>query len=70
MREYVRVEKIGEGEVRVAVGILKETGRASTSMLMRRMRLSFVTACKLMDLLEERGIVGPARGLEPREILV
>ena len=45
-------------------------GKASASLLQRRFRLGYNRAARAMDLLEERGIVGPANGSKPREILV
>ncbi len=53
-----------------AVEIIRETQRASTSSLQRRMRIGYTRAARVMDILEERGIVGPARGAEPREIMI
>lgn len=46
------------------------TGVASASLLQRKFRLGYNRAVRLIDLLEERGIVGPANGSKPREILV
>jgi len=53
-----------------AVEIIRETQRASTSSLQRRLRIGYTRAARIMDILEERGIVGEPRGSEPREILV
>lgn len=53
-----------------AVAIIRETHRASTSSLQRRMRIGYTRAARIIDILEERGIVGPPRGAEPREILI
>jgi len=53
-----------------AVEIIKETHRASTSSLQRRLRIGYTRAARMMDILEERGIVGPPRGSDPREILI
>jgi S-DNA-T family DNA segregation ATPase FtsK/SpoIIIE len=53
-----------------AVDIIRETRRASTSSLQRRLRIGYTRAARLMDILEERGVVGPPRGSEPREILI
>ncbi len=53
-----------------AIQILRETRRASTSALQRRLRIGYTRAARLMDTLEERGIVGPPRGSDPREILI
>ncbi len=53
-----------------AVNIVRETKRASTSSLQRRLRIGYTRAARLMDMMEERGIVGPPRGSDPREILI
>jgi S-DNA-T family DNA segregation ATPase FtsK/SpoIIIE len=53
-----------------AVAIIRETRRASTSSLQRRLRIGYTRAARLMDVMEERGIVGPPRGADPREILI
>ena len=46
------------------------TGKASASLLQRRFRLGYNRAARCIDLLEERGIIGPANGSKPREVLV
>ena len=53
-----------------AVEVVRLTNRASTSHLQRRMGIGYNHAARLIDLLEDRGIIGPARGAGPREILV
>lgn len=50
--------------------IVIHSGRASTTFLQRKFRIGYARAARLMDILEERGIVGPAAGAKPREILV
>ena len=47
-----------------------ETGKASASFLQRRLRVGYARAARLLDLLEEKGIVGPADGARPREVFV
>jgi len=54
----------------MALKIIRETQRASTSSLQRRLRIGYTRAARIMDELEKRGIVGPARGSDPREILI
>jgi S-DNA-T family DNA segregation ATPase FtsK/SpoIIIE len=53
-----------------AIEIIRETQRASTSSLQRRLRIGYTRAARIMDILEERGIVGLPRGSDPREILI
>lgn len=53
-----------------ALDVLRSTKRASTSMLQRRLRIGYNRAARLMEELEERGIVGPENGSSPREIMV
>lgn len=50
--------------------IIRQTRRASTSSLQRRLRIGYTRAARIMDLLEQKGIVGPAQGSDPREILI
>ncbi len=58
-----------EALYRKAVAVLKATRRASTSMLQRRLKIGYNRAARIMELMEERGIVGPENGSSPREIL-
>ena len=50
-------------------GVL-ETGQASVSMLQRRLKLGYSRAARLVDQMEERGIVGPFEGSKPRQLLI
>jgi S-DNA-T family DNA segregation ATPase FtsK/SpoIIIE len=56
--------------VQQCIEVIRQTNRASVSVLQRRLRIGYTRAARIMDLLEERGIVGPGRGAEPREILM
>jgi S-DNA-T family DNA segregation ATPase FtsK/SpoIIIE len=53
-----------------ALEVLKSTRRASTSMLQRRLRIGYNRAARIMEIMEDKGIVGPENGSSPREILV
>ena len=53
-----------------AYDVLKSTRRASTSMMQRRLRIGYNRAARIMDVMEQKGIVGPENGSSPREILV
>ncbi len=48
---------------------VEEAGRASTSYLQRKLRIGYSRAARLMDLLEDKGVIGPADGSRPREVL-
>ena len=52
-----------------AVRLVLEFGKASTSLLQRRLRIGYGRAAHLIDLMERDGIVGPSDGSKPREIL-
>jgi DNA segregation ATPase FtsK/SpoIIIE, S-DNA-T family len=52
-----------------ALDVLKSSRRASTSMLQRRLRIGYNRAARIMEMMEEKGVVGPENGSSPREIL-
>jgi S-DNA-T family DNA segregation ATPase FtsK/SpoIIIE len=52
-----------------AVKLVVESGRVSTSLLQRRLGIGYPRASRLMDQLEEEGVIGPADGSKPREVL-
>ena len=63
-------ELSGDEMLPAAVDIILETGQASVSMLQRRLKLGYARAARIVDEMEERGIVGPFAGSKPRAILV
>jgi len=60
----------GDELLEEAKDIILTSGKASASFLQRRLRVGYARAARLLDLLEERGIIGPSAGAKPREILV
>ncbi len=52
-----------------AKAAVEEAGRASTSYLQRKLRIGYSRAARLMDILEEKGVIGPADGARPRDVL-
>jgi S-DNA-T family DNA segregation ATPase FtsK/SpoIIIE len=53
-----------------AVKLVSETGKASASLMQRRLKLGYARAARVLDQLEAAGIVGPSNGAKPREILI
>jgi S-DNA-T family DNA segregation ATPase FtsK/SpoIIIE len=53
-----------------AVKLVRDTGKASASLMQRRLKLGYARAARVLDQLEQAGIVGPANGAKPREILI
>ena len=50
--------------------VVKESGRASASLLQRRMRVGYARAARLLDLMEEKGLIGPANGAKARKVFI
>jgi S-DNA-T family DNA segregation ATPase FtsK/SpoIIIE len=53
-----------------AVALVARTGQASISMLQRRLRVGYNRAARMIEIMEREGIIGPADGVKPREVLV
>jgi S-DNA-T family DNA segregation ATPase FtsK/SpoIIIE len=53
-----------------SIEIIKNEKRASTSFLQRRLRLGYMRAARILNILEQRGIVGPSGGAKPRFSLI
>jgi len=52
------------------VRVVLQSGKASTSLLQRRLRIGYSRAARIMDLLEQGGVIGPPDGSRPREVLI
>lgn len=68
--EPSRDELAGDEMLPAAVDVILETGQASVSMLQRRLKLGYARAARIVDEMEEKGIVGPFMGSKPRSILI
>ena len=68
--EAPSAEEEGDELLPAAIEVVVETGMASVSMLQRRLKLGYSRAARLVDQMEERGIVGPFEGSKPRQVLV
>jgi S-DNA-T family DNA segregation ATPase FtsK/SpoIIIE len=53
-----------------AIRVVVEAGQASTSLLQRRLKLGYSRAARIIDQMEERGVVGPYEGSKPRKVLI
>ena len=56
--------------IQQCIEVIRSEQKASVSLLQRRLRLGYGRAARIMDELENRGLVGPSNGAEPREILI
>jgi S-DNA-T family DNA segregation ATPase FtsK/SpoIIIE len=53
-----------------ALRVVIESGKASSSLLQRRLRVGYARAARLIETMEEQGVIGPADGARPREVLI
>jgi S-DNA-T family DNA segregation ATPase FtsK/SpoIIIE len=67
---YNEIEEYDDPLYNEIVEFAVKTGKISASLLQRRFRLGYNRAARIIDLLEERGIIGPINGSKPREVLV
>ncbi len=58
----------GDSMLGEAKDVIRQSGKASASLLQRRLKVGYARAARILDLLEEQGIVGPADGAKPREV--
>ena len=62
-------EEIDDDMYQQARAAVQEAGKASTSYLQRKLRICYARAARMIDILEERGVIGPGDGAKPREVL-
>jgi S-DNA-T family DNA segregation ATPase FtsK/SpoIIIE len=67
--EQEEVSDEDEELVEKCVEVMRQEKKASTSLFQRRLRLGYTRAARILDILEQRGYVGPGEGAKPREIL-
>ena len=60
----------GDELLEQAIAVVVEAGLASTSLLQRRLKVGYARAARLVDEMEEKGIVGPFEGSKPRKVLM
>ena len=56
--------------IKEAIKVVVENGMASTSLLQRKLKLGYARAARIVDEMEERGVVGPYEGSKPRKVLI
>jgi S-DNA-T family DNA segregation ATPase FtsK/SpoIIIE len=66
----VEQETDGDEMLPAAVEVFLETGQGSVSMLQRRLKLGYARAARIVDEMEEKGLVGPYEGSKPRQLLI
>ncbi len=63
-------DDMGDALFDEAKEVVVQAGKASASLLQRRLRVGYARAARLLDLLEEQGIIGPGEGAKPREVYI
>ena len=68
--EFKNIDKVEKGDAfyEQSKKEVMRAGKASASLLQRRLRVGYARAARLLDLLEEKGVIGPADGAKPREV--
>ena len=64
------VSNADEEILQKCIEVIVQEQKASTSLLQRRLRLGYTRAARMVDILEQRGVVGPADGARPREVFL
>ena len=63
-------EEAGDELYGDAKEVVAQAGKASASLLQRRLKVGYARAARLLDILEEKGIIGPGEGAKPREVFI
>ena len=64
------VDDDGDPMLDAAIECVIDMGQASTSLLQRKLKLGYARAARIVDMMEERGVVGPYEGSKPRQVLI
>ncbi|MFH1171051.1 MAG: DNA translocase FtsK 4TM domain-containing protein [bacterium] len=68
--EDLDVGDIDDNLYEEAKEVVRQAGKASASLLQRRLRIGYARAARLLDIMEEKGVIGPLDGARPREVLI
>jgi S-DNA-T family DNA segregation ATPase FtsK/SpoIIIE len=68
--DYASSDEYDDPIYNEVVDFAVQTGKISASLIQRKFRLGYNRAARIVDILEERGIIGPQNGSKPREVLV
>lgn len=63
-------EEVDDDMYEEAKAVIIQAGKASASLLQRRLRIGYARAARLLDIMEEKGVIGPLDGARPREVLI
>ncbi|OGZ47990.1 MAG: hypothetical protein A3C80_03485 [Candidatus Ryanbacteria bacterium RIFCSPHIGHO2_02_FULL_45_43] len=67
---FIQEDEMDDELYQTAYDMVVKTQKASASYLQRRLRVGYARAARLLDLLEENGVIGPGDGAKPREVLI
>ena len=67
---FNREDEVDDNLYHEALDVVRLAGKASASLLQRRLRVGYARAARLLDLMEERRVIGPADGAKPREVFL
>jgi S-DNA-T family DNA segregation ATPase FtsK/SpoIIIE len=69
-REEEDISAADEETIIKCIEVVRQEQKASTSLLQRRLRLGYTRAARIMDIMEQRGVIGPGDGAKPREVFI